>query len=221
MGSNHKQFAVIGLGRFGTTVAKALYRLGYDVLAIDSDEERVHAFSNEATHVVQADSTDEETLKALGIRNFDVVVVAIGQDIQANMMATLLLRELGVPFIVVKAANALHGKMLEKIGADRVVYPERDMGLRLAHNLVSSNILDFIELSPNLSIVEISAPAFIVGQTLVQSNLRALYEVNVVALKRGEEIKVPPKPEEIIREGDVLVLVGNNEGLRRVEAEVE
>ena len=220
MGTKQKQFAVIGLGRFGTTVATALYKLGYDVLAVDSDEERVHAFSNDATHVVQADSTDEETLKALGIRNFDVVVVAIGQDIQSNMMTTLLLRELGVPFIIVKAANALHGKMLEKIGADRVVYPERDMGLRLAHNLVSSNILDFIELSPDLSIVEINAPAFVMGKTLAESNLRALYEVNVVALKRAGEIKVPPRPDEMIQEEDVLVLVGRNEGLRRLEEQV-
>lgn len=220
MGTKKKQFAVIGLGRFGTTVATALYKLGYDVLAVDSDEERVHAFSNEATHVVQADSTDEETLKALGIRNFDVVVVAIGQDIQSNMMTTLLLRELGVPLIIVKAANALHGKMLEKIGADRVVYPERDMGLRLAHNLVSSNILDFIELSPDLSIVEINAPAFVTGQTLAESNLRALYEVNVVALKRAGEIKVPPRPDEVIQPEDVLVLVGRNEGLRRLEEQV-
>ena len=220
MGTKQKQFAVIGLGRFGTTVATALYKLGYDVLAVDSDEERVHAFSNEATHVVQADSTDEETLKALGIRNFDVVVVAIGQDIQANMMTTLLLRELGVSLIIVKAANALHGKMLEKIGADRVVYPERDMGLRLAHNLVSSNILDFIELSPDLSIVEINAPAFVTGKTLAESNLRALYEVNVVALKRSGEIKVPPRPDEVIQREDVLVLVGRNEGLRRLEEQV-
>lgn len=220
MGTKKKQFAVIGLGRFGTTVATALYKLGYDVLAVDSDEERVHAFSNEATHVVQADSTDEETLKALGIRNFDVVVVAIGQDIQSNMMTTLLLRELGVPLIIVKAANALHGKMLEKIGADRVVYPERDMGLRLAHNLVSSNILDFIELSPDLSIVEINAPSFVTGQTLAESNLRALYEVNVVALKRAGEIKVPPRPDEVIQPEDVLVLVGRNEGLRRLEEQV-
>ena len=220
MGTNNKQFAVIGLGRFGTTVATTLYKLGYDVLAIDSDEERVHAFSNEVTHVVQADATDEETLKTLGIRNFNVVVVAIGHDIQSNMMATLLLRELGVAFIIVKAANALHGKMLDKIGADRVVYPERDMGVRLAHNLVSSNIFDFIELSPDLSIVEICAPKFVVGKTLIESNLRALYEVNVVALKRAGDIQVPPKPEEIILQDDVLVLVGHNKGLRRLEEQV-
>ncbi len=220
METNNKQFAVIGLGRFGNTVATALYKLGYDVLAIDSDEERVHAFSNEVTHVVQADATDEETLKTLGIRNFDVVVVAIGHDIQSNMMATLLLKEMGVPYIVVKAANALHGKMLDKIGADRVVYPERDMGLRLAHNLVSSNILDFIELSPDLSIVEINAPAFVTGKTLIESNLRALYEVNVVALKRNGAIQVPPKPEEVILPDDVLVLVGHNKGLRRLEEQV-
>ena len=212
-----KQYAVIGLGRFGSSVATNLHKLGYEVLAIDSSEERVQEFSNEVTHVVQADTTDEETLTALGIRNFDVVVVAIGEDIQSNILTTLQLKELGVPYIVTKAKNALHGKMLEKMGADRVVYPERDMGQRVAHNLVSSNIMDYIELSPNLGIVEVSIPRALIGKTLAETNLRAKFEINVVAIKRGEALIVPPLPSEKFKEDDVLVVVGGIKGIQRLE----
>ena len=187
------------------------------MLAIDADEERVQKFADEVTHVVQADTTDENSLKALGIRNFDTVVVAIGADVQANVLTTLLLKELGVRYIVAKAKNQLHGKMLEKIGADRVIYPERDMGMRVAHNLVSTNVLDYIELSPNLSLVEVSAPRALRGQTLAESNLRSRYGINVVAIKRGEEIIVPPMPTDKIDDQDILIVVGANTGIRKLE----
>lgn len=212
-----KQFAVIGLGRFGTSVAKTLFKAGYEVLAIDTNEERTQKFSEEVTHVVAADTTDENSLKALGIRNFDVVVVAIGEDIQANVLTTLLLKELGVPHIVAKARTQLHGKMLEKIGADRVVYPERDMGVRVAHNLVSSNVLDYIELSPNLSLVEVTAPKLLIGQSLAEANLRSKYGINVVAIKRGDQLIVPPLPSEKIREEDIMIVVGGNAGVQKLE----
>lgn len=212
-----KQFAVIGLGRFGASVAVNLFKQGYDVLAVDSDEEHIQKFSDEVTHVVQADSTDENALKALGIRNFDVVVVAIGEDIQANVMTTLLLKELGVPYVVAKAKNALHGRMLEKVGADKVVYPERDMGVRIAHNIISRNVLDYIELSPDLSIVEVSAPQELVGKTLQQANLRPRFGVNVVAIKRGDELNVSPKAEDSIQKDDVLVVIGNTDGVQSLE----
>lgn len=217
MSDEKKQFAVIGLGRFGTSVALTLHKLGHDVLAIDSDDERVQKLSDEVTHVVQADTTDENTLNALGLRNFDAVVVAIGADVQANVATTLLLKELGVPFIIAKASNTLHGKMLEKIGADRVVYPERDMGQRVAHSLVSSNVLDYIELSPNLSLVEVTAPGIFVGRTLAEANMRVRYGVNVVAIKRFEDLIVPPQPGEVIHECDVLIVVGPTEGLQMLE----
>jgi trk system potassium uptake protein TrkA len=213
----NKQFAVIGLGRFGSSVARTLHNLGFEVLAIDSNEEVVSVFSNEVTHVVQADTTDDGTLKALGIRNFDAVVVAIGEDIQANVLTTLLLKEIGVKYVVTKARNELHGKMLEKIGADRIIYPERDMGQRIAHNLISTNILDYVELSPNLSLVEIAAPACLAGSTLAESNLRARYEVNVVAIKRGDELIVAPNPNEKIMARDVLIAVGSNSGVKGFE----
>ena len=217
MKKKNKQFAVIGLGRFGTSVATTLYTLGYEVLAIDADEDRIQKFSEEVTHVVQADTTDENSLKALGIRNFDVVVVAIGEDVQANVLTTLLLKDLGVKHIVAKARNELHGKMLAKIGADRVVYPERDMGQRVAHNLVATNVLEYIELSPDLSIVEIAAPGTLIGQSLAQANLRAKYEVNVVAIKRGNELIVPPQPDEKIKPGDIIISVGQTKGIQKLE----
>lgn len=212
-----KQFAVIGLGRFGTSVAMTLQQLGHEVLAIDADEERVQKLSDQVTHVVQADTTDENALKALGLRNFDAVVIAIGENVQANVATTLLVKEMGVPLIIAKARNALHGKMLEKIGADRVVYPERDMGQRVAHSLISANVLDYIELSPSLSLVEVTAPGLFVGKSLLQSNMRAIYGINVVAIKRGEHLIVPPQPTEIIQESDVLIVIGSTEGLQKLE----
>jgi trk system potassium uptake protein TrkA len=217
MKKKSKQFAVIGLGRFGKSVAITLSKMGYEVLAIDDDEERVQDLSDEVTHVVQADTTDEETLKALGIRNFDVVVVAIGEDVQANTLTALLLKELGVPYIVAKARNTLHGKMLVKLGVDRVVFPERDMGQRVAHNLVATNVLEYIELSPNLTMVEVTTPRTLVGKTLAQTDLRVKYKVNVVAIKRGEEVIVPPVPSEKILDEDILFVVGDTSGIHRLE----
>ena len=212
-----RQFAVIGLGRFGTSVAVTLQMLGHEVLAIDTDEEQVQKIAEHVTHVVQADTTDENALHALGLRNFDAVVVAIGADVQANVATTLLLKEMGIPYIVAKARNALHGKMLEKIGADWVVYPERDMGQRVAHSLISANVLDYIELSPELSLVEVTVPAVLAGKTLQQANMRALYGVNVVAIKRFDHLIVPPQPQEQIQESDILIVIGATDGIKRLE----
>ncbi|MDR3563163.1 MAG: TrkA family potassium uptake protein [Negativicutes bacterium] len=217
MGKKRKQFAVIGLGRFGSSVAISLFKGGHEVLAIDSRADRVQKFSNEVTHVIQADTTDEDSLKALGIRNFDVVVVAIGEDVQANVMTTISLKEMGVPYIVAKARNEMHGKMLQKIGADRVVYPERDMGVRVAHNLVSTNVLDYIELAPDLSLVEVTAPLELVGRSLAEANLRAKFGINVIAIKRGNDLILPPLPSEKIDAKDILIVVGGNAGVQKLE----
>ncbi|MFZ5755209.1 MAG: potassium channel family protein, partial [Bacillota bacterium] len=183
-----KQFAVIGLGRFGTSVAKTLSALGHDVLAIDSSESAVQAVVHDVTHAVQADARDEETLKALGIRNFDVAVVAIGHELEANILITVMLKEMGVKYVVAKAQTALHGKVLERIGADKIIYPEKDMGIRLAHNLVTSNVMDFIELSPGYSIVEIIAPFAYTNKTLGELNLRARFGISVMAIKKKDNI---------------------------------
>lgn len=216
-----KQFAVIGMGRFGSSVAKSLYKLGYEVLAIDANESRMQEVVGTVTHAVQADSTDEEALRALGIRNFDVVVVAIGQDIQSSILTTLILKDLGVPVLVVKAQTELHGKVLKKIGADKVIFPERDMGLRVAHHLISPNILDFIELSDDYSIVELKASASIIGQTLRELDIRAKYGCNVMALKTGDKMNISPNADDTIKQDDILVVVGENDKLRQLERSFE
>lgn len=212
-----KQFAVVGLGRFGASVAKTLSLMGHEVLAIDNDEEKVQEMVESVTHAVQADAMDEDALKALGIRNFDVVIVSIGHDIQASILVTVILKELGVKYVVAKARNDLHGLVLNKIGADKVVYPERDMGMRVAHSLVATNVLDHIELSPEYSILEVVAPDSLVGKTLRQSALRARFGVTVMAIKRGRDIIVSPEAEEVIQEGDILVCIGENDKLHTVE----
>lgn len=214
-----KQFAVIGLGRFGTSVATNLTMMGHEVLAIDERQEKIQEIVNDVTHAIQADAKDEQALKALGIRNFDVVIVAIGKDTEANILVTVLLKELGVRYVVAKARTALQGKVLSKVGADKVVYPERDMGTRLAHSLVSSNVLDHIELSAEHSILEVVAPEILIGKTIRQSALRAKFDITVLAIKRGNEIMVNPSPDEPVNEGDVIVAVGKNDKLRSIERE--
>ncbi|WP_315117473.1 TrkA family potassium uptake protein [uncultured Clostridium sp.] len=212
-----KQFVVIGLGRFGTSVAKTLYSLGNDVLAIDSDEDIVQSVSDDVTHSVQLDATDEHTLRSLGISNFDVAVVTIGSDIQASVMVTLIVKELGVKYIIAKANSELHAKVLHKIGADRVILPERDMGVRVAHNLVSENILDYIELSPEYSIAEVLSPTAWHGKTLNDLSVRANYGINVVAIKRNNDINVSPTADDVIKPGDIVVAIGETENLNKLE----
>jgi trk system potassium uptake protein TrkA len=212
-----KQFIVIGLGRFGTSVAETLYGLGNDVLAVDSDEEIVQNISERVTHAVQLDANDENSLRALGISNFDVAIISIGSDIQASILATLLVKEMGVKHIITKANDALHAKVLYKIGANRVIFPERDMGVRVAHNLCSSNILDYIELSPDFSIAEIAAPSDWENRSLIELNLRATYGINVVAIKRSNEIDVSPSPDEVVLPGDIIVAIGGTQELNNIE----
>lgn len=212
-----KQFVVIGLGRFGSSVARTLYKLGYDVLGIDINEEIVQSLADSITHAVQADATDENTLKALGIRNFDVGIVSIGDDIQASILVTLILKDMGLKYVIAKAQNDLHGKVLYKIGADRVVFPERDMGVRVAHNLVASNILDYIELSPDFSIVELEAFPDWYDKTLGELKMRKNYGLNVMAIKRNEDVIVSPGADDFIKKGDILVVVGQNKDIEKLE----
>lgn len=212
-----KQFVVIGCGRFGSSVARTLYGLGFDVLAIDRNEDVIQGIADSVTHAVQADANDESSIKSLGMRNFDVAVITIGSNIQSSIMATLIVKELGVKYVVAKAQNELHAKVLYKIGADRIVFPERDMGVRVAHNLVSSNILDYIELAPDYSIVEITALREWEGKNLVDLNIRARYGINVMAIKHGSEINISPQAGDMIRKDDVLVVIGHNDDLQKLE----
>ena len=212
-----KQYLVIGLGRFGASVAKTLCSLGNDVLVIDQSEENVQAIADSVTHAVQADATDENALKSLGIRNFEVAIIAMGSDVQSSIMATLLVKELGVKYVIAKALNELHAKVLYKIGADRVIFPERDMGVRVAHSLSSSNILDYIELSPDYSIVEISALSQWIGKTLRVLNMRSDYGITVMAIKRDNDINVSPASDDVIKQGDILVVIGGTNALNKIE----
>lgn len=213
----NKQFVVIGLGRFGMSVAQTLYSLEHDVLAIDRNEDLVQDISDSVTHAVQMDATDEAALKTLGIRNFDVAVITIGTNIQDSVMVTLLVKELGVKYIIAKANSELHAKVLKKIGADRVILPEKDMGVRVAHNLVSSNILDYIELSPDYSIMEIEAPDEWTDKTLKDLNLRSKYGINVMAIKRNDEINISPSALDLIESKDIIVAIGSSEELSKLE----
>ena len=207
---SNKQFVIIGLGRFGSSIAKTLYSLGNDVLAIDKDEDIVQEIADSVTHAVQLDATDENALRSLGIRNFDVAVVTIGDNIQSSIMATLLVKELGVKYIIAKGHSDLHAKVLYKIGADRVVLPEKDMGIRVAHNLVSANILDYIELSDDYSVMEIQVLHEWAGKTLNELKLRSKYGINVMAIKRGDEVNLSPAADEI-------VAIGSAEDLSKLE----
>jgi trk system potassium uptake protein TrkA len=212
-----RQFAVIGLGRFGRSVAMTLSNIGYDVLAIDVNEEKVNHIMEYVTHAVQVDAMEEAALKALGIRNFDVVIVAIGQNIQANILVTLMLKDMGVKKVVSKAVTELHGKVLGRIGADKVVFPEQDMGVRVARALVSKNIIDQINISPDYSIVELLAPDEFTGKTLAQGAIREKYGVTVLAIRRDDEVIISPGAQQVINDGDVLVVVGRDQKLKILE----
>lgn len=212
-----KEFAVIGLGRFGGSICQELSEQGIPVMAIDNNEEKVNKFAAIASHAVCADTTDEQVLKSLGIRNFDHVIVAIGDNIQASILTTLMLKELGVNKITVKAQNDYHEKVLRKIGADFVVHPERDMGRRIAHNIVSNNVLDYLELSDEHSIAEIVASSKLGGNSILDLNIRAKYGINIVAIKRGNDILVSPQADELIYAGDILIIIGADTDINRFE----
>ncbi|MBM7558056.1 potassium channel family protein [Halanaerobacter jeridensis] len=212
-----KQFVVIGLGRFGSSVATTLAQKGYDVLAIDQKEELVEEISNVVTHAVQADATDEDALKSLGVNNFDIGIVSIGDNIHGNILATLILKELGVPNVVVKAQDSMHGKLLSKIGADKVVYPERDMGARVANNLISANVLDHIELAPGYNIAELIASENLIGHSLQELDLRQKFGVNVLAIKTDDGINISPNASDLLNKGDVLVVMGQEDSIEQLK----
>ena len=213
-----KQFIVIGMGRFGQSVAKALASLGQEVLAVDSDETLVNDIAPYVTHAVQADATDEKALAALGIRNFDVAVVTIGDNIQASILVTMLCKEMGVGCVLAKALGELHGKVLYKTGADRVVFPERDMGMRVAHNLADSNILDYIEIAGDLRIVDVAALPAWENRSLGELDFRKKYGVNVIAIKKkNKEMNTIPHGVDVIEKDDMLIVVGNKDSIVRLE----
>jgi len=223
-----RQFAVIGLGRFGYSVAETLIKKGFEVLAIDSDEAQIEAVSDFATYAVQCDATDERALKAVSIQNVDVAVVSIGENIEASILIVMTLKELGVKQIIAKAVTRLHGKILENMGVSEVIYPERDAAIRLAHRLIAPNVLEYLELAQGFSIEEIEVPGEFVGKPLREAQIRTTYGINVIAIKRRvtklvrgewknvEEMNVNPDAEDILQKGDVMVIVGKEEDLDRL-----
>ncbi len=211
-----QEFIIIGCGSFGESIAKSLYSKGYDVMVIDKDHEKIQNIANDVTYAIEADAMDEATLKSLGIRNFDVAVVSMGSDLQASIMITLLIKELGVEKVIAKAKSDIHAKVLYKIGADRVIFPERDMGIRLAHSLVTKNILDYIDLDPNHSVVEIAAEKAWCNKTLKEIELPKKYGMNVVALKTPEGMRISPGADDIVEEGDIIVAIVDTDGLNKL-----
>ena len=213
--AKRKQFLVAGLGLFGTSVAVTLQGLGYEVYAMDSDESLVQNLSTQLTYVVSGDASDRKTLQALPLEDIDVAVVAIG-NVERNMMTTMLLKELGIKQVVSKAINNLHGAMLSKIGADKVVYAERDMGERVAHNLISAGVMDYIELSGEISVMSLPIPTEFIGKNLIEADLRRRYDVNVVAIKREGRTLVNPKAQEVFQPEDEIIVLGTHEGVKRM-----
>jgi trk system potassium uptake protein TrkA len=214
-----KQFAVLGIGRFGFSLASKLYDLGYDVLAIDKDEERIKAIADLVTHAVQADTTDIDTLKSIGLKNIDCAIVSIASDINASLMTVLNVQELEIPEIYAKAQNEQHAKVLHKIGIEKVFLPERDMGKRVAHYMVSNKILDLIELDPEHSIIEINALEQWSGKSLQDLKLRVKHGINVIAIKRGDELNISPIATDEIEASDILVVVKNKRCLAKIKTD--
>jgi len=220
-----KQFAVIGLGRFGFSVAKTLTKYGSEVIAIDRDEERVRKVAEFVSYAVQLDAMDEKALHSVGVQNVDTAIVSIGERIEASILVVMILKEMGIKNIIAKAATTLHGKVLENLGVLRIIYPERDMAVRVAQSLVRPSIVEQLELSEEYSIVELPTPAHLIGKTLKDSQLRGKYRVNLIAIKRKVTTEkgivkklwnVNPVPTDVMEEGDILVLIGLNEDIDKL-----
>jgi trk system potassium uptake protein TrkA len=218
-----RTFAVIGLGRFGTAMATTLVELGQEVIGIDSDEERVQALADILSHAVQLDATDEKALRAAGVQDVDVAIISIGENIEASLLVVMQVRDLGVHTTIAKAVTALHGRILERLGVTRVIYPERDMAIRVAHSLAVPNVTDYIELSKDFSIVELSAPNDWVDKTLKELALRPRFGLTLIAIKRrsqtgdGEITNIAPTADDRIQANDVLALLGDNDRLAQLD----
>ena len=213
---NRRQVAVLGLGRFGSAVARELTRLGHDVLAIDRDEKTVQSIADEVTHAVQADVADPEALEALGLADFDTAIVAASSTLEASIMATVLLRRLGVRRIIAKAAHELHGSILEQVGAMRVVYPERETGFRVAHSFHASGVQDYLDVAPGYGIARVNVSASWVGKSIGELNFRRTCNLTVIAVTREGQVILHPTSSETLRVGDLLIVAGLDEDLERL-----
>ncbi len=214
-----KTYVVIGLGRFGSSLAKQLCMLGAEVLAMDVSSTLVQQVAADVTQAVVGDAQDKDVLRSLGVRNFDCAIIAIGDNLGASVLITMNLKELGIPYIVCKAHDETHRRVLEKLGVDRVVIPEQEHAQRLGRSLFSHNVLDYIELSEDYGILEVPTPASWVGKSLKELNVRAKLGVNIIAVENGKKPNVSPTADYCIRAEDVLVVLGDNyalEGLQKL-----
>ena len=212
-----KSYIVIGLGRFGQTLARQLCMLGAEVLALDKRSDLVQQVADDVTHAVVGDGQDKEVLRALGARNFDCGIIAIGSNLAASVLTAMNLKELGVPYIICKAHDETHRKVLEKLGVDRVIIPEQENAQRLARSLNSHNVLEYIELSEDYGILEIPAPKGWIGKTIKELNVRAKLGVNIIAVENDKETNVSPSADYQIVPGDVMVVLGDNYALEAVQ----
>jgi len=216
-----RQFAVIGLGRFGAAMATTLLGLGQDVLGIDTDEGRVQELSDRVPHLLCVNASDPKALQEAGVGGVDVAVISIGANIEASLLIVMAVKEMGVKFIVAKSTTEVHGRILERLGVDRVIYPEREAAIRMAHSLVVPNVIDYISLSRDFSIIEIPAPEMFIGKTLREIDLRAKHGLTLIAIKRtingSMKTDVSPSADERIQAGDAVALVGSNKALVALE----
>ena len=213
-----KQFAVLGMGSFGESVALTLENMGCDVLVMDDSYEKIQDISDKVSYAMKADVSDPDALQALGGKNLDGVVVAVSENLEAGIMATMLCKEMGIPLVVAKAKNRLQGAILQRVGADRIVYPEIEMGSRVAKSLVSREFMDWIELSNDYSMVEIAVPAKWAGQSLAEVNARERLGINVVGIIVNGKIDVTPDPQKPLPEGGILIVIGSNDILERFDS---
>jgi trk system potassium uptake protein len=217
-----RQIVVIGLGRLGSSLAVTLAGVGHEVLALDSDEKNVLSIASEVTHAVQVDVTSEQALRQLGITNFDIAIITM-PEIETSVLATILVKKLGIRYIIGRAVNELHGSILEKIGADKVVYPERDMGIGMAYVLTLGDVIDYIPVTPNYGVVRISVPTYFVGSTLADLGFgrTGKWEVIVLLLQRRQDVIVSPNVMEVVKPSDVLVVSGSFDKLEQLFAQIQ
>jgi len=211
-----KQFMVLGMGLFGSSLAKSLHEMGHEVLAVDSDADLVEAIAPYVTQAVQIDATDEAALQELGVRNFDAVIVSIGKNLRDSILVCVIIKELGVPYLIAKATDEIHAKVLRKIGVDRVVFPERDMGVRVAKSLVTPNVLEMMEFSGDYRLIEIILPAKWAGNSISEIDVRRKYGISILAIQRDGQFIVSPSPDTVFETGDILLVLGQKDDISNI-----
>jgi len=223
-----KQFVVIGAGKFGSSVAITLSKLGYEVTILDKDKEKIQNMSSSVTQAIQLDAMDEKALKSVNIEEADVAIVSIGKQMAASILITMMLKEMGISKVVTKAISEAHGKVLSRIGADRIVFPEREMGIKLANALISPTLFDYVEIAPGYDIIEVNAPKFLWEKTLSEARVRSKYQIEIIAIKQTvprldgsgdttleEEINIVPPADTLIHDGDRVVIIGAKDKVAR------